>query len=75
MGVWGRGLGLGFWGWGFQLMGVWGLGCGAFWVLWVWGSLYKHKRITLGKKWCGSWESLYVFFGISTISKIVPNQV
>ena len=46
---WGWGLGLGFWGWGFQLMGlepevVWGLV--AFLGL---GSLYKHRRITLGK--------------------------
>ena len=30
--------------------GVWGLWCGAFWVLLGWGSPYKHRRITLGKK-------------------------
>ena len=29
---------------------VWGLWCVAFWVFWGWGSLYTHKRITLGIK-------------------------
>ena len=37
--------------WGFGV-GVWGLWCGAFWVFWGWGSLYKHRRITLGIKLC-----------------------
>ena len=45
----GWGIGLGFCGWFFQLMGFGGLWCGAFWVFWGWGFLYKHKRITLGK--------------------------
>ena len=50
--VWGLGLGswIGFLGLGLSVDGVWGLGCGAFWVLWGWGSLYNHKRNTLGKK-------------------------
>ena len=43
---------LGFWGWGFQLMGfgACGVGPSGFFGL---GSLYKHKRLTLGKKWSG----------------------
>ena len=40
---------IGFLGLGFSVDGVWGLWCGAFWVFWVWCSLYKHKRIILGK--------------------------
>ena len=49
LGFWGWGLILGFWGWGFQLMGfgACGVGLSGFFGL---GSLYKHKRITLGKK-------------------------
>ena len=47
MGFWGWGLGLGFWGWGFQLMGFDGVGPLVF--FWGWGSLYKQRRITLGK--------------------------
>ena len=39
---------IGFLGLGFLVV-VWGLWCRAFLGL---GSLYKHKRITLGKKWC-----------------------
>ena len=39
----------GFLGLGCSIDGVWGLRCRAFWVLWGWGSRYKHKRITLGK--------------------------
>ena len=50
--VWGWGPGLSFWGWGFQLMGFWGLWCEAFWVFWGLGSLYKHRRINPGKKLC-----------------------
>ena len=48
LGVWGRGLGLGFWVWGFRW---WGFGPGVWGLLgfWGWGSLYKHRRITLGK--------------------------
>ena len=41
-----------FFGLGHSVDGVWVPWCGAFWVFWVWGSLYKHKRITLGKKCC-----------------------
>ena len=41
--VWVFGVGFFSW-WGFG-----GLWCGAFWVFWGWGFLYKHKRITLGK--------------------------
>ena len=52
--VWGFVLGLGsyiwFLGLGFSVDGVWGLWCGALWVFLGWGTLYKHKRITLGKK-------------------------
>ena len=53
LGVGGLGLGswIGFLGLGFSVDGVWSLWCGAFWVLWGWGSLYNHKRITLGKNW------------------------
>ena len=42
---------MGFWGWGFQLMGFGACVVGAFWVSWSLGSLYmyKQKRITLGK--------------------------
>ena len=42
------------WGFGVGVFSWWGLGP----VVWAllgflgWGSLYKHKRITLGKKWC-----------------------
>ena len=49
-GVLGLGSYIGFLGLGFSVDGVWGLWCGAFWVFLGWGSLYKHKRITLGKK-------------------------
>ena len=57
LGFWGWGFGFGFWGLGFQLMGLclWcGQGvrtpwCGTLLVFWGWGSLYKHRRITLGK--------------------------
>ena len=41
---------IGFLGLGFSVDGVWGLWFGAFWVFLGWGSLYEHKRITLGKK-------------------------
>ena len=49
LGFWGWGLMLGFWGWGFQLMefGACGMGPSGFSL--GWGSLYEHKRITLGK--------------------------
>ena len=50
-------LGLGsyfeFLGLGLSVDGVLGLWCGAFWVFLGLGSLYKRKRITLGKKWYG----------------------
>ena len=49
LGFWDWGLILGFWGWGFQLMGFGAcrvIPSGFFLGL---GSLYKHKRITLGK--------------------------
>ena len=51
-GVLGLGSYFGFLGLGLSVDGVWGLWCGAFWVFLGLGSLYKHKRITLGKKWC-----------------------
>ena len=38
-------------GLGFSDAGVWGMLCGAVWVI-RWGSLYKHERITIRKKWC-----------------------
>ena len=52
LGFWGWGLGLGFLGLGFSIVGVLGLWCGAFGVFLDWGSLYKHRRTTLGKKLC-----------------------
>ena len=45
LGLKGWGLWIGFLGLGFSVDGVWGLWCGAFWVLWGWGSLYKHKKM------------------------------
>ena len=48
-GVLGLGSYIGFFGSGFSVDGVWGLWCGAFWVFLGWGSIYKHKRITLGE--------------------------
>ena len=50
--VWGLSLGLGFKGWGFQLMGFGACAMGPSWVFGVggWGSLYKLRRIALGKK-------------------------
>ena len=50
LGFWGWGLILGFCGWGFQLMGFGVCGVGPSGFFFGWGSLYKHKRITLGKK-------------------------
>ena len=44
---WGFGVGVLNWVFG---VGVWGLWCGAFSFFWGWGSLYKHRRITLGIK-------------------------
>ena len=57
---WGWSLRLGFWGWGFQLMGfeVCGVGPSVFSL--GWGSLDKHKIITLGKEMvdkCYGWMS------------------
>ena len=40
---------VGFLGLGFSVDGVRGLWCGAFGVYWGEGSLYKHRRINLGK--------------------------
>ena len=48
LGFLGWGIGLGFWGLGFQLTGL-GLVVWGFWVLWSWGSLYKHKTMNLVK--------------------------
>ena len=43
----------GFWGWSFQLMGFGACGVGPVWVFfWGWGSLNKHRRMSLGKKLC-----------------------
>ena len=41
------GVGLGFWGEGFQLIGIWAFGVG---LPGVWGgsSIYENRRITLG---------------------------
>ena len=36
-------------GGGISVDGVWGLWCGGFWVFWIKGSLYIHRRINLGK--------------------------
>ena len=58
VGLWGWGLNLGFWGWGFPLMGFGVCGAepsGFFWVG-LWGALYKHKRITLGKEMVLLWR-------------------
>ena len=43
--------GFGSWIWflGFSVDGVWGLRCRTFWVFLGLGSLYKHRRIILGK--------------------------
>ena len=50
-GGWGfRGWGLGLLRLGFSADRVWGLWCRAFWGFWGWGSIYKHRRINLGKK-------------------------
>ena len=61
--VWGFswGLGSGFRGWGFQLIGFWAGGVGLSGVLWGWGSLYKHKRINLGNK-CASCNFVAVWY-------------
>ena len=47
-------LGVGFWGLGFSVHGVWGPWSGPFWFVWGWGSMHKHRRINLGKKLCHS---------------------
>ena len=63
---WVLGLRIGFWGWGFQLMEVWAYGVGLLGFL-GWGTLYKHKRLTLQKKGAvriGKTMS-YEWFGIS----------
>ena len=52
LGFWGWCLIFGFWGWGFQLIGFGACGVGPSGFFLGWGSLYKHKKITLGKKWC-----------------------
>ena len=48
--VWG--LGLGYWGWGSQLIGFGACGGGPSGFFYGWGSLYKHRIITLGKTPC-----------------------
>ena len=48
------GLGSSFRGWGFQLIGFWAGGVGLSGVLWGWGSLYKHSRISLRKNGANS---------------------
>ena len=48
LGGWGHRLG--FLGSVFSVDGVLGMWCLAFWVFWSRGSLYKHGRITLGKR-------------------------
>ena len=50
-GVLGLGSYIGFLGLGFSVDGFGACGVGPSGFL-GWGSLYKHKRITLGKKWC-----------------------
>ena len=41
-----------FFGVGFSVDVVWGQWYGAFWFFRGWGSLYKHRRITLAKELC-----------------------
>ena len=57
---WGGGLRLGFCGWSFQLMGFRNCCMGPSGFFWDFGSLYKHRRMTLGKKLCDNesceWE-------------------
>ena len=48
----GWGLRLGFCGWSFQLMGFRDCGMGRSGFFWDFGSIYKHRRMTLGKKLC-----------------------
>ena len=50
--LWSWGSCRGFLGLGFSAERVWGPWCGAIWVFWGWGFLYKHRRITLGKQIC-----------------------
>ena len=51
-GVWGFGVGVFYWVFGVGVFSWWGLGPLVWGLLGFlgWGSLYKHKRITLGKK-------------------------
>ena len=53
-GVWGFGVGVLYWVFGVGVFSWWGLGPVVWGLLGFlgWGSLYKHKRITLGKKSC-----------------------
>ena len=50
---WFGGWGFGVWvligllGLGFQLMGLWGLCYGVFWVVWGWGSLYLGVSVVV----------------------------
>ena len=51
--VWGLGFRVLNWvfeNWGFQLIGVGASGVGPSGIFWAWGSLYKHRKITLGIK-------------------------
>ena len=71
--VWGFGVGVLIW--------VFGVGVFSWWVLlpvvWgllgflAWSSLYKHKRITLGKKWCSFNTSYYIDWPISLFWQLV----
>ena len=49
MGFSGWGIVLDFWGRGVQLIGFWACGVGPSGLFfWGWGSLYKHRKTTLG---------------------------
>ena len=56
--VLGLGSWIGFLGLGFSVDGV--LGLWAFWNIWGWGYLHKHRIITLGKKLCVSDKLVWV---------------
>ena len=52
------GFGVGVLGLGYCVNGVWSLWCGALWIFWGWGSLYKHIRITFRVKIVPSMQTL-----------------
>ena len=69
------------WGFGFGvLLLVFGVGVVSYWGLehsgfWGWGSLCKHKRITLGKKYCPSyrrftWNNRQAVYALNLIAQL-----